>query len=95
MKFELFMPLESKEVFLSLASFFSLIRDIEMHFVSCFLREKKDVASFFLNRDIGLWKTGKKRLVLFNIDKEGRLQHHRQCSKGNFEEDQTTTTTKH
>ena len=46
---------------------FSLIRDIAMHFVSCFLRErKKDVASFFFNFK-GLWKTGKKRLVLFYI----------------------------
>ena len=29
------------------------------------------------------------------VGKEGRLQHHRQCSKDNFEEDQTTTTTTH
>ena len=57
-KFELFMPLESKEFFFSF--FFSLIRYIAMHFVSCFLRERKRMLLFFFNRDIGLWKTGKK-----------------------------------
>ena len=53
-------------------------------------------ASLFFNFK-GLWKTGKKKGWFFSIlGKEGRLQHqHRQCSKDNFEEDQTTTTTTH
>ena len=75
--------------------FFSLIRDIAMHFVSCFLRErKKDVASFFFSISKAFGKQAKKGWFFSILGKEGRLQHqHRQCSKDNFEEDQTTTTT--